>query len=477
VASIGSEQAPRSRSRTSLGIPLSIPASWRTDLGGALARLRALFADGSDSSLVRRLAGAAFLIRVISAAVAFISQILLARWMGGFEFGVYIYAWTWVLLIGGMADLGLASAAQRFIPEYTEHKQFALLRGFLSGSRWLASIISLTVAGIGAAVVTVLRPHIDPATIIPLYCSCAALPLFALWQVQSGIARSYNWVNLGLTPVYVQRQLVLLGLMGLAYALGLPTDAITATIVGVISLLSVGIGQAIILNRRLSGAVESGPNAYAVRAWLATSAPIFLVEAFYLLLSYSDVIILQQFRPANEVAVYYAAVKTLALVAFIYYAVAQTIAHKFAEYHVTGEYKRLTAFLKQSVRLTFWPSLACILLLLAFGRPLLRLFGTDFVSGYYLMFIIAVGLLARAAVGPAERLLNMLGERRSCALVYGGSFALNLVLCLVLIPRIGVAGAAIASAVALVFESASLFMVAKYRLGLHCLIFGGPKEQ
>ena len=66
--------------------------------------------------------------------------------MGGFEFGIYIYAWTWVLLIGGMVDLGLGSAAQRFIPEYTEHKHFALLRGFLGGSRWLALVISSTIA-------------------------------------------------------------------------------------------------------------------------------------------------------------------------------------------------------------------------------------------------------------------------------------------------------------------------------------------
>jgi O-antigen/teichoic acid export membrane protein len=155
--------------------------------------------------------------------------------------------------------------------------------------------------------------------------------------------------------------------------------------------------------------------------------------------------------------------------------VSQTIAHKFVEYDVSGDRQGLTVFLKQSVRLTFWPSLAVIIGLLALGHPLLRLFGREFVSGYYLMFIIAVGLLARASVGPAERLLNMLGERRSCALVYAASFALSLILCVVLIPLLGLAGAAIASSVALVFESASLFLVAKYRLGLHCFIFGGPK--
>ena len=395
--------------------------------------------------------------------------------MGGFEFGIYIYGWTWILLVGGMVDLGLGSAAQRFIPEYTEHKSFAFLRGFLSGSRWLALLFGTIAGAAGAIAVRALTPYIDPATVVPLYISCAALPLFGVWSAQSGIARSYNWVNLGLSPVYVQRPLLLLGLMGLAYALGLPTDAITATAVGVFALVSVGIGQVVVLNRRLAGVVESGAKAYAARTWLTTSVPIFLVEAFYYLLNYSDIIVLKQFRSADDVAIYYAAAKTIALVSFIYYSVAQTIAHKFVEYDVSGDRVGLTAFLKQSVRLTFWPSLAVIIGLLALGHPLLRLFGPEFVSGYYLMFIIAIGLLARASVGPAERLLNMLGERRACALVYGSSFAISLILCILLIPRLGLAGAAIASSAALVFELASLFMVAKRRLGLHCFIFGGPK--
>jgi O-antigen/teichoic acid export membrane protein len=477
VASIRSEHAPHSAWRTSWRFPRRLPHSipWSADINAAIARVYALFADGGDSSLIRRLAGAAFLIRVVSAAITFVSQILLARWMGGFEFGIFIYGWTWLLLIGAMVDLGLGSAAQRFIPEYTEHKSFALLRGFLSGSRWLALLFG-TIAGIvGAIAVRVLTPYIDPATVVPLYLSCAALPSFGVWSAQSGIARSYNWVNLGLSPVYVQRPLLLLALMGLAYLLGLRTDAITATAVGVIALVCVGIGQIVILNRRLSGVVENGPNAYAARTWLTTSVPIFLVEAFYYLLTYSDVIVVAQFRSPNEVAIYYAAAKTIALVSFIYYSVSQTIAHKFVEYDVSGDRQGLTVFLKQSVRLTFWPSLAVIIGLLALGHPLLRLFGREFVSGYYLMFIIAVGLLARASVGPAERLLNMLGERRSCALVYATSFALSLILYVVLIPLLGLAGAAIASSVALVFESASLFLVAKYRLGLHCFIFGGPK--
>ena len=38
-------------------------------------------------------------------------------------------------------------------------------------------------------------------------------------------------------------------------------------------------------------------------------------------------------------------------------------------------------------------------MILTFGKPILWLFGPSFVDGYFLMFILAVGLLARATVG------------------------------------------------------------------------------
>ena len=68
--------------------------------------------------------------------------------------------------------------------------------------------------------------------------------------------------------------------------------------------------------------------------------PILLAEGFYLLLTYADILVLQQFRPPDEVAVYYAAAKTLALVSFIYYAISATTAHRFSVYHVAGDRER-----------------------------------------------------------------------------------------------------------------------------------------
>jgi O-antigen/teichoic acid export membrane protein len=381
------------------------------------------------------------------------------------------------MLIGGVVDLGLGVASQRFIPEYAERKSFALLRGFLFGSRLIAVASASLVGLIGAGGVFLLEPWLEHYEIIPLYLACVTLPLFALVSVQMGIARSNNWVNLSHLPPFVIRQVFLIGLMGAAYLIGLPTTATTAMIAAVITFTVVGAGQLLLLNKRLGQTVEPGPRGYAVKTWLATSVPLFMVEGFYLLLTYSDVILLKLFKSPDEIAVYYAAAKTLALVWFIHYAVQQTTAHKFTEFHVNGDRAGLAAFFAHTIRMTFWPSLAATALLLACGIPLLWLFGPQYVSGYYLMFILAVGLLSRAAVGPAERLLNMLGHQRTCALVYATAFVTNVCLSLALIPWIGLAGAAVGTTIALIVESVGLFAAVKLRLGVHSFIWGRAPAQ
>src|SRR2546430_15976467 len=96
----------------------------------------------SEASLTKRLAGTIFIIRVASAALAYAAQILLARWMGGSDYGVYVYVWTWVLLLGSMMDFGISASAQKIIPEYRTCGEHELMRGFLSGSRWMTFIVS-----------------------------------------------------------------------------------------------------------------------------------------------------------------------------------------------------------------------------------------------------------------------------------------------------------------------------------------------
>lgn len=439
-------------------------------------RIQAILADKSDNRLAQLFAGKVFLIRIASAMLALVSQVLLARWMGSFQFGIYIYVWTWVLMIGSVSDVGLSSAARRFIPEYAELKTPDLLRGFLTGSRWLAVAIAGAIGAACAGLVTLLSPFIDHYTLVPLYLACLTVPIYALGQAQAGIAQSYNWPNLALVPFYIWRQGIITVAMGAAYLFGAPTDAITGIAIAVGTTWAVTLGQLFALDRRLKKTVPTGPKRYEPRIWLATSLPILMVEFFYLLLTYVDILTLERFRSPEDVAVYYAGARILALVAFIYFAISGATTHKFTQYHVAGDKERLASFFAETVKWTFWPSLAACAVILALGKPLLSLFGENFERGYAVMFILAVGMLARAAVGPAERLLNMLGERKQCALIYAGAFAINLVLCVLLIPYLGIEGAAVATSTALVVESIALYLVAKRRLGFHVFIMGSASS-
>ena len=411
------------------------------------------------------------LIRVAGAAIAFLSQPLMARWMGSYEFGIYAYVWVWVLLFGSLIDFGFATNAQRFIPEYSKSKAFDLLRGFLAGSRLLVVMLSTLIAGLAAVVVWLAEPLLSAVLVLPLYLACLTLPLYGLIMVQDGVARSYNWMNIALLPLYVFRPLAIVALMAAGYMLGLTADAKLAMTASVIATWATALLQLMLLNRHLGTVTRVGRRRYEWKRWFSTSFPIFMVAGFFFLLTYIDILILQEYCTADQVAIYFAATKILSLVAFIYFSVSAAVAHRFTEYHFDNDPGLLAGFVANCVGWTFWPSLAATALILALGRPILWLFGPDFVEGYPLLFVLCLGLLARASVGPIERLLNMLGEQNICALVYAGAFALNLVGCFALIPRYGTMGAAISTSAALIAESIALFLVTKHRLGVTSFIW------
>jgi O-antigen/teichoic acid export membrane protein len=447
----------------------------------SLSRLASLLpareCDGSDRSIAQRIAGAAFLIRVVSAAIIFLTQVLLARWIGRFEFGVYVYVLAWGGVLGVIAPLGVAYSAQRFIPEYRTRGNAAGLRGFLHGGRWLCFGLGTAVAAMVAAFDYLAGDSIAAHYRLPFMIAALTMPMFTLSAVQDSIARSFNWIDLALVPAYVVQSLVILVVMAGLYAFGGPLSAVSALWTTCGAVWATTLLQLALLNRRLAGEVRPGARHYEIAAWLKTSLPIFLVDSFFLLLIYVDILVLQFFVGADEVAVYHAATKTLALINFIYFAVAAASAHRFSEYHIAGDRAKLAAFVADTTRWTFWPSLALGIVMLALGWPILMLFGPDFTEGYPLLFIMLVGLLARASVGPSERLLNMTGEQPVCALVYASAFAINLILCLVLIPRFELVGAAFATTIAVIVESTLLFVAAKRRLGLHVFVWGRRESE
>ena len=418
-----------------------------------------------ERALAQRNAVLAFGVRVASAAILFLSQVAIARWMGGHDYGVYVYAWTWVLVLGGLSTLGLNVAAIRLVPHYRETGELAALRGLLLGGRLQTFIVASGVSGVVALALWLAAGWFPGAHFVPLWLALLAVPAYALSDVQDGICRGSARILSATFPPYILRPLLILGSLAALHVLELPLAASSAVLAAVLATwLAFGV-QTLIVERGVVANVPRGPREYRIAEWLSTSMPLLLICACELALQNTDVIVISHLLSPTEAGIYFAAAKTMGLIMFVYYAVGSAMANRFAAISARGDAAALRATVRDAVRWTFWPSLAVGLIMLAAGRPLLSLFGPRFVDGYPVMCILILAFLVRASIGPVDFLLNMSGGQAACARSLCIAAVLNLVLDLALVPLAGINGAAIAVALSLIAGAALNYRVACDRLG------------
>ena len=255
---------------------------------------------------------------------------------------------------------------------------------------------------------------------------------------------------------------------------GVEADAVGAMLAAIAATWIAALWQFWALGRRLGRCLPPGPRIYVPLAWLRASFPQFMVEGFYLLLTYCDVIVLERFVAPDEVGVYYAATKLVSLVAFVYFSVAAAAAHKFTAVpcqrpagRAGGLHARLDPLDLRAVA----------------GDVGRRHRARRAAAGP-----VRAGLHRRngAAARPASSaswraprsarssvFSSWSGTRASAPLVYAVAFVVNIGLNLAFVPHFGLMGAAVATSAALVIELILLFTVTKRRLGLHVFYWGG----
>ncbi len=467
-APTGARTADAGRARTDLREPMHALKARMSELPSLAKSL--LFAKHSRQR-TQRAAIAAFAVRVASAALLYVMQIVLARWMGGHEYGIYVFAWTWVLVLGGLAHLGLSTTAIRLVPEYKEQGRFDLLRGLLRGGAIASFGTGAIIAALGISGVWLAGDLIPEHYVLPVSLALLCVPFFALGDLQDGVGRGQAWMGIALVPPYIMRPIVIIGVMLLAWSSGFATTAVTAAIAAIVATGSSAILQRALLKRRLADIVPPGKRSYDVAGWAHISAPLLMISACEVVLQNTDVLVISTFLTPMDAGIYFAAAKTMALIMFVHYAVGSAFANQFSALNARGDEKELRSFVRDAVRWTFWPSLAAAVLILALGKPLLWLFGPEFASGYPVMLVLVVGFLFRSAMGPAEFLLNMLGEQRRCAALLAASAVLNVVLNLLFVPWLGLLGAALATSLSLVAASMLAYAVVRSRLSMDIAIW------
>lgn len=435
--------------------------------------LRALASD-DPRNLAQRMALVAFAIRVASAAIAFVTQIILARMMGEFEYGIFVFVWALVVIVGDMSCLGFHTTVVRFLPGYVGRSAHAEIRGLTSTARIFAMLSSTVIAAAGFLVLWIFHDAITGYYIVPLFIGLFCMPMIALGDVLESTARAHSWALVALSPTYIVRPLLILVFMVLAARMDAPHTAVTAMVAALAATYLTTVFQFFNIVYRLGKRYVSGSRKVEFSLWIKAALPIFLIEGFGFLLTNSDVIVVGIFLDPESVAIYFAAAKTMALVHFVFFSVKAAAAPRFSALFAAGDRLALARFAGETVRWSFWPSLGVGLCVLALGHLLLSLFGPAFTAGWSLMFILFAGILAKALVGPGEVLLTMSGEQTLCVIVYAVALAANITFNVTLIPLFGITGAAVATASAMVVEALLLHIAVRGKLSIILFAFANP---
>jgi O-antigen/teichoic acid export membrane protein len=438
----------------------------RTDLGssaGAMARGAARGALGA----------------LIASALALAFQAIVRNIVDIETMGLFTLATTVVVLAQLPALFGLEAGAIRYVSLGASAGDERAARGSAQAAL-LAGIVLSTLA---AGILYLLAPEIcerfnkPEAThllrlavlALPLLCAsrvCAACVLgFGLTGRSSTITAAQN-----VTRLLVTVPLVLLLADVEALGVGFAIAGLAGTAFAIWLLRSA-------CPRILAPARDS----WNLRSMIGFSWPQTLSQSLYLATLWTDTLVLAHYGTAHQVGIYGLVIALLAPVSQLTVAVSQAFTPRIAGTHARGDSEAMAQMLR---RVSYW-NLAVALPILGsmavLREPLLALFGGGYGAGAAPHVLLVIGQLVLNAAGPLTAVINLSGHPRvtlfNNALVFGG----NLVLCLILVPRHGMAGAAASTLIALcsvtllqIGQVARLFRIHPFRDDqLRCVVAAG----
>ncbi len=448
-----------------------LPPGLRARIVPLIAKAGTALKDHSETGRAQRQALMAFAIRIASAAIAFVSQIILARLMGEFEYGIYAFVWVIVILTGNLSCLGFHTSIIRFYHQHRAAGEAALLRGLNAASCLVALATATLVAALGFAFLALFGDSIAAYYLVPIGIALFIIPMIALGDILDGMARARGWTVSALAPTFILRPILILIFMAAAEFVDAPHDATTAMAAALAATYVTTLAHLAQLAVLIRKERDEVSRHYQLGTWMRYSLPLFLVDGIGFMLTNADVVVVGIYLPPDQVGIYFAAAKTIVLVQFVYFSVKAAAAPRFSAIIAAGDHDALAGFAAQATRWTFWPSLVIGLCALAVGELLLSLFGPNFTDGYWLMVILFAGILTKASIGPAEILLSMAGHQKLCVAVYAATLIAAVVLYSVMIPLFGLTGAAVAAATAIMIESLLLHLTVRRTLGITLFAF------
>jgi O-antigen/teichoic acid export membrane protein len=426
-----------------------------------------LTGSGRRSSTLR-----ALLISVVGAAASFLGQIVLAHSLGQAGFGTYLVALAFMNAVLVFAKLELDAASTHFLAAYAGSGQWSLAKGFSLWSRRIASVASLVVAAVGAAVVLIGWERIARRNaLLPpaLLAACVVLVLAAQLMLNAGQLQALRWYAASQWPASVLRPAIVAVTMSVVYLASRAHQSPSlAVLVNAGATLAAVALTARSLRKAQPDEMRSVTPALDVPRWRHAISGFVIIGLGQLILSQqADLIVIGTMVTVSDSALYGAASQFAVLVIFGQTSVSFVMAPMISELHARGEQVRLQKLLRSVFIANAAVTLPVLVGLIVLGPWLIRAYGSAFATAYPVLVILSFASAVVGIVGAtAGFVLTMTGNQRLAAWIIGGSAATNLVLTVVLTTRYGIMGTATATLLATILRCVLLVVFVQKRLHL-----------
>jgi O-antigen/teichoic acid export membrane protein len=397
---------------------------------------------------ISRQSGVFFAGTIFTTAFGYVFKVYLARVLGAEALGIYALGMTVVGLVGIFGGLGLTWAASRFPPAYCSTGRLEDLRSFLA---W--SVLSLIgVNGLFALAVIAAR-HWIATRVYHTPALASYLSLFALIMFLGALTTFFAQLLTGYKEVAKRTLITNIGaslltmlftvvLVELGTALwGYIFAQVASAVVVLIVLVWVARRLTPIGARFSFRAIQPPP-----REMFSFASAAFAMDIVGFLYSQTDKVVLGFYLNARSVGIYAVAATIVAFLPIALQSVNQIFSPTIADLHARGESAMLNRLYQILTKWIFGLTLPLAAVVVVFSRVFMRIFGHDFEAGWVILVIGAAGQLVNCAVGSVGYLLLMSGNEKRLVRIQLVAAVVTVSFCFVLVPRWGIAGAAVAAA-------------------------------
>jgi O-antigen/teichoic acid export membrane protein len=386
--------------------------------------------------------------RVVGQASQLLAHVALARFYGPAAFGLFALGWTVYRLGSFLAALGLESGMMRYgsISLARDRGEVRAVAGRTLGMGTLAgALFGVALFFLAPAMATVFgEPGLKPLMRI----FAVGLPLAAAMRVGVAATRVSQKMTYSVLSEYMLQPVTFLALVVLTYLLG---QGVTGGAAAAVVSYGLAASVAVYFTFRLFPRSDS-PQSHAVvsrRELVAFSLPAALAGVFGIAILWADRLFLGYFMATEAVGVYQAASQSALIFTVVPTATGTILAPLIVELHSRRQLLELSRLFSFSIR---WGLiLAAPAFFVVFSVPgdfLHFLFGIEYAAGATALRILTAGQVISLATGTAGFALVMVGRQKQWLIISAGALAANIVLNWLFIPRFGITGAALATAIA-----------------------------